>query len=105
MDVTEKLHSCIHFFDQMIGLVFKMVLSVQSIFLCELYLLTTLGLRYFYHLFHILDSVNSDLIYHGFIVLPSSAKAQAQAGLSWLYSQLIQPPTHPHPGKFFLSSS
>ena len=44
--------------------------------------------------------------------LPSSAQAQAQAqlGLSWLYSQLIQPPpptpthppTHPHPpGKVF----
>ena len=35
--------------------------------------------------------------------LPSSAKAQAQLGLSWLYSQLIQPPppTHPRPGKFF----
>ena len=30
-------------------------------------------------------------------LLPSSAHAQAQVGLSWLYSQLIQPPTHPHP--------
>ena len=44
------------------------------------------------------------------ILLPSSAQAPAQAGLSWLYSQLIQPPTptptHPptHPGKFFFST-
>ena len=37
------------------------------------------------------------------LFLPSSAKAQAQAGLSWLYSQLIQPPTHP--GNFFSASA
>ena len=40
--------------------------------------------------------------------LPRSVQAQAQVELSWLYSQLIQPPTHPHPHpprKVFLSSS
>ena len=37
--------------------------------------------------------------------LPSSAQAPAQLGLSWLYFQLIQPPTPTHLGKFFLSSS
>ena len=31
-------------------------------------------------------------------ILPSLAKAQAQAGLSWLYSQLIQPP-QPRPAR------
>ena len=30
-------------------------------------------------------------------LLPSSVKAQSQAGMSWLYSQLIQPPTHTPP--------
>ena len=32
-------------------------------------------------------------------VLPSSAQAPAKLGLSWLYSLLIQPPTHPTSGK------
>ena len=31
------------------------------------------------------------------LVLPGSAQAQAQMGLSWLYSQLIQPPPPPPP--------
>ena len=47
-----------------------------------------------------------------FLVLPSSAQAHAQAqlGLSWLYSQLIQPPhsqpspTHPPARESFLSA-
>ena len=34
------------------------------------------------------------------VILSSSAKAQVHAGLSWLYSQLIQPPIHP-PGRVF----
>ena len=36
--------------------------------------------------------VNKKFIKHQ-KVLPSSPQAPAQAGLSWLYSQLIQPPT------------
>ena len=36
--------------------------------------------------------------------LPRSALAQAQAGLSWLYSQLIQPPT-PTRESFFSAAS
>ena len=41
-------------------------------------------------------------IYFLFPLLPSSAQAPAQLWLSWLYFQLIQPPTPTHsPGKVF----
>ena len=51
---------------------------------------------------------NYNLICHSgklsLLILPSSAQAPAQLGLSWLYFQLIQPPTQPPPpppGKVF----
>ena len=37
-------------------------------------------------------------------ILPSSAKTQAQAGLSWLYSQLIQPTPPPSARESFFSA-
>ena len=73
-----------------------------NFYLFFIHILFIISYSIFFFIYFILFHLISYFILFYFILsysilLPSSAKAQAQAGLSRLYSQLIQPTHHHHP--------